>query len=401
LPTEAEWEFGARGGQAGTRFPWGDTITHDNANYYSSSLRPYDLSATRGYHPAYDDGVDPRTSPQGSFPANGSGLHDTSGNVWEWCWDWYDAGAYRIAAARDPRGPTSGTARVNRGGSCSTRADSLRLADRHSDLPFARLPDLGFRLARGLEQAGGTHAAVSSRFVLETRAVVAPQGTFLADLDIAALDRGTGWWDLSGSYALTVAGKPLVMNLLHDTRGKLTGSAVYTVAKEAVVTMPIRGTVKGPAGSALASVSLRGTDPGKTAAVALRLSLTVNATVPQAEGTLVGSVTIGAVKTVVDDDVTLPIAAPMDGSWSLRLDLSQAGTAIRGGAVLTLSNGATFAYRVKGKLKDTAAVLSLAAEPADPAAKAISLKTTVLPREGGGATLQAFSGSGYGQSLAW
>jgi formylglycine-generating enzyme required for sulfatase activity len=87
LPTNAEWEYAARGGLIGMRFSWGDTIQHTQANYYSSSSYSYDISLTRDYHPLYDIDPFPYTSPAGSFSANGYGLYDMVGNVWEWCND--------------------------------------------------------------------------------------------------------------------------------------------------------------------------------------------------------------------------------------------------------------------------------------------------------------------------
>jgi len=134
LPTEAEWEYAARGGLSGTRFPCGNIITHDLANYFSSESYWYDQSETRGFHPAWINEIhfEPYTSPVGYFPAEGFGLYDMTGNMQEWCNDWYAADYYANSPANNPTGPATGSNAVTRGGHYGNDAYYCRTANRSS-----------------------------------------------------------------------------------------------------------------------------------------------------------------------------------------------------------------------------------------------------------------------------
>jgi formylglycine-generating enzyme required for sulfatase activity len=124
LPTEAEWEYAARGGQ----------------NY------KYAGSDNLGSVAWYRDNSGSKTHPVGQKSANGYGLYDMAGNVWEWCSDWYGSDYYNNSPSSNPKGPNSGTFRVLRGGSWYYSSRNCRAAYRDSSAPTDRNNDFGFRL---------------------------------------------------------------------------------------------------------------------------------------------------------------------------------------------------------------------------------------------------------------
>jgi len=140
LPTEAEWEYAARGGGKKTLLGNGaKTLDSDGANFDASAKYATSYSVAGQCRD--------RTTPVGSLQGNSLGLFDMSGNVWEWCSDWYGAAYYQTDAVLNPVGPATGTHRVCRGGAWNSIPARCRVSNRGKDRPGGWGNSIGFRLA--------------------------------------------------------------------------------------------------------------------------------------------------------------------------------------------------------------------------------------------------------------
>ncbi len=133
MPSDGAWEKAARGGLEGARYPWGETLSPEDRNLYSSAAAvPVEMGKP-----------------------NGLGFYHMTGNVFCWCWDWYDRDYYQVSPGQDPYGPRTGKFRSMRGGTWYVYEQSLRCSDRWCSPPDTVSDYVGIRIARkvtGLQQ---------------------------------------------------------------------------------------------------------------------------------------------------------------------------------------------------------------------------------------------------------
>ncbi|MCW3125075.1 MAG: Sulphatase-modifying factor protein [Bacteroidetes bacterium] len=129
LPTEAEWEYAARGGKKSKGTHYAGADKPDNVAWYKANSQD-------------------KTQPVGQKQANEIGLYDMNGNVWEWVWDIYDGNYYQHSPEQDPKGPEAGPYKVTRGGAWYNKPEYTAVTTRQNNTPDFRQNSVGFRIAR-------------------------------------------------------------------------------------------------------------------------------------------------------------------------------------------------------------------------------------------------------------
>jgi hypothetical protein len=239
---------------------------------------------------------------------------------------------------------------------------------------------------------------------------VPPAGAFLARVDFEDVAAGWGLWDLSGHYETQVASAPLVLDLVHDTKGKITGTGTLSAAAKngTAVSVPlaVKGSVRGSGGAVTALLSASGShtgtpaEPGLSASVSLAMNLTLDITHRRLLGAATLSQKVGNATTRTPAYCELNLPAGNYGTYEILFQLAQSGTRISGTALLILANGADYLFAVKGTYPGDACLLTLVGHRTEPPAKGIRIAATVRTLEGNAAHLDRLAVTGYGQTLA-
>ncbi len=239
LPTTDEWEYAARGGLSGKRFSWGDTISHDKANYCAYIKPEYDESGGTRYHPKYaTKNASPFTSPVGSFEEGKSayGVYDTAGNLQEWCWSWH------------PKWP--GSHRVIRGSSWDLHTANCRVGFSLSYLPGSSYYSTGFRTCKSIAQEGAKVAEAATEEPPESKPA-SPGALTIAVVDAdgkTVAESTTGTLEVDRKY---VKGDRIVVtgaeNMAVRVDPRMLEAIIYSPKKK--ITYPIPSWAQGAYGS--------------------------------------------------------------------------------------------------------------------------------------------------------
>ena len=141
LPTEAQWEYAATSGGSSLKYPTGNDINRNMANYSGTGKKDRWK----------------KLSPVAKFPHNILGIYDMAGNVYEWCYDYYKSSYYSMPGYQNPRGPATSMFKVLRGGSWYHNEEDMRCSDRFRYMPVARISFVGFRVAWDPKTAAVKH----------------------------------------------------------------------------------------------------------------------------------------------------------------------------------------------------------------------------------------------------
>lgn len=317
--------------------------------------------------------------------------------------------AYHLRASWTPYYAVTFSAAA--GGSLAGPPSQLVLAGR-ATAPVTALPAAGFVFAGwsdGLAANPRIVVDVTANLALTARFrpawPVLRDGTYMATVDAARARAGQGLWDVTGHYETSACGYPLHLDLVHDERGRVSGTGGLEVAASRIP-LAVKGAVRG-AGDALV-LRLHAHGAGdllwsqRPAEADLRLDLALEPPTGTLQGTAALDLAAEADALHAAAPCILALPGPMDGTLRLRLDLAFAGRRARGRGELILSNGAAYALAVRvGRVDGAAVRLVLAGAGTEPGRPGVRVGVVVTPLEDGTARLEAFRADLLGQDVAW